>query len=954
VKKSHRIGAAVLILLLVNIVTLGVSLTTAQPGAAQRLAYHNQTGKVTFIGATVANPIIVPGAVARDMTAAARADAVLNVYATQFGVNAQDLSFARDFTTRGGIISRRYQQMYGGVPVFGAQIVVNMTTNGGLVSMLGEASPDLAVSVTPTLTAQQAQQIALLKAEKQYKVSANTLSASTPSLAIYDQRLVTNSRKAPVLVWNVEVISIVGAPIRATALIDAQNGQLPLFFNQIDAHPVSNSIPEAYQINLPQTLALPQSNAVVQPRVPGTADLATYDGNNLEALPGVFACDETQQPCTTAPNTDEALDSIHLFSKETYDLYYDWHGRDSYDNAGLQIISTGHFGAPDFCNAFYDGTQTAYYDGCGGLWRDDVVAHEMTHGVTDYTSGLIYAYESGAINESFSDVWGEYYDLSNNTVEDTPENRWRVGEETDFSEFGLPTPGIRDMKDPTIFQHPDKMTSEFFYIGSGDNGGVHINSGVNNKAAYLLADGGTFNGQTVAPIGMMKAAAIYYDVQTTKLTASSDYGVLANAMEQSCTELIGGAEGITAADCAAVQAAVLATEMRLDGGPVAKTADLCETGFANHVFNDGLENGGGNWVTASISGSNAWTIASTNDPLIGNASNFGANLATTSASYVAMNADVTVPANGFLHFSHSFNFEADGVYYDGGIVEYSTNGGAAWTQVPSAGFFEEGIDYIGSIDTSGTNPLEGKTAFVGYSGGGVGSTRYNLSSLAGQSVRFRWVIGTDQLIGADGWRVDNIQIYACTDQPPTATPTTDPNATPTPTPTQNPGTELLSNGGFEDGLAPWKVKNATSDKVKCNKPDKLISRTGDCAFMFKGGAGENSKLSQNANLTGVSLAVGVSVDMDVYAKATNAATNATVKLIVKYSDGTLPGKLSKPVPVGADYANVFDTYGLASTAVSKMKLQIQNKSAAGKLYVDDASVNYTGGMGFTILPLPVQ
>ena len=121
---------------------------------------------------------------------------------------------------------------------------------------------------------------------------------------------------------------------------------------------------------------------------------------------------------------------------------------------------------------------------------------------------------------------------------------------------------IRDMEDPPVFGDPDRMLSPNYTSDSGerDGGGVHSNSGVNNKAAFLMVDGGTFNGQTITGLGIDKAARIYYTVNNSMLVSGSDYADLANALRQACTNLI-GIDGITAADCMEVNQTVLATEM---------------------------------------------------------------------------------------------------------------------------------------------------------------------------------------------------------------------------------------------------------------------------------------------------------------------------------------------------------------------------------------------------------
>jgi hypothetical protein len=609
-------------------------------------------------------------------------------------------------------------------------------------------------------------------------------------------------------------------------------------------------------------------------------------------------------------------------------MYFDWHGRDSLDDEGMQLISSVHVSV-DYCNAFWNSVQMGYGDGCdGSIVIDDVVGHELTHGVTEFTSNLVYAFESGAINESFSDVWGEFFDITNGTPEDTAENRWRIGEEINT---GAPGGGIRDMQDPTLFDNPDRMQSPLFYLGAGDNGGVHINSGVNNKAAYLLVDGDTFNGFTVTGIGLDKTVQIYYDTQTTKLGTNSQYADLYDALQQSCTELI-GQFGITAEDCQEVTDAVTATEMNLEPGAPAATAAVCVTGTPEFVFNDDLESGGTNWTTGTFAtGPNAWEIADTDDPLVGTASNFGADLAEISGSFAALVAGVSIPADAYLHFDHSYGFEFDGGgFYDGGIIEYSTDGGTTWVQLLETAN-EEGLDYGGVIDDGFSNPLGGKNAFVASSGGGVGSSRYTLAALSGQTALFRWSIGSDSIFGAEGWQVDNVKIYTCDGSAPT---------------------NLVSNGDFEEELTDWTVKNAVGDKVKCNKEDKVFSNTGECAFRFKGGAGENSKIQQVLDITGATFVAGETLDLSAFVNG-GASAVGTVKISVTYGDSTLPTKLKTSLPTSGAYTELTGSVDIDSVAVTKVKLMFTNKSTSGKIYID--TVNVTQAAAPTVgsaLPLP--
>lgn len=394
--------------------------------------------------------------------------------------------------------------------------------------------------------------------------------------------------------------------------------------------------------------------------------------------------------------------------------------------------------------------------GDGYSQADDVVGHELTHGVTEKESGLFYYYQSGAINESFSDVWGELIDLTNGSGTDTAGVRWEMGE--DIPGIGA----IRDMSDPTLFGDPDKMTSANYYTGicnninsNCDQGGVHFNSGINNKTAFLMTDGGTFNGKTVTALGITKVAKIYYAVQTGLLTSGSDYADLYNALYQACQNLITGGT-TTTADCTEVRDATDAVEMNLQ--PVANynaDAAICSSGFPVNAFWDDLELGAGNWLTAGLVGATHWTVNKVNTAYAHSGLQYlyGNDQSNTdSDSYIFTKTALTVPANGYLHFYHAYGFEDPN--WDGGILQYSVNGGG-WTD---AGGLMEVNGYDGTL--AGGNPMGAVSAFRSDSHGYI-STRVNLSALAGQKVQFRWRLGVDEVGFDRGWFLDDVRVYTC-------------------------------------------------------------------------------------------------------------------------------------------------------------------------------------------------
>jgi hypothetical protein len=312
------------------------------------------------------------------------------------------------------------------------------------------------------------------------------------------------------------------------------------------------------------------------------------------------------------------------------------------------------------------------------------------------------------------------------------------------------------------------MTSGNYHTQEGDYsstdpydlGGVHTNSGVNNKAAYLMTDGGSFNGKTITGLGIAKVAAIYYQVQTNYLTSGSGYGDLYNYLLQACLNLVGGSEGITNSDCEEVLEATQAVEMNLEpSSGFNPDAEVCAAGsMPSNLFFDDLESGAGNWVVGAVSGENAWWYDSDYSSS-GTRMLWGDDRVELADSYVALAADVTLASGSqpYLIFNHSFGFDQPNK--EGGWLEYSTNSGSSWSDAGS--LFDDGRDYTGTISGSGSNPNPSHQAFIGDSHGYV-SSRYDLSSLAGEDVRFRWRMSIDNSTARDlGWFVDDVQIYIC-------------------------------------------------------------------------------------------------------------------------------------------------------------------------------------------------
>ncbi|MDQ3821797.1 MAG: M4 family metallopeptidase [Actinomycetota bacterium] len=195
----------------------------------------------------------------------------------------------------------------------------------------------------------------------------------------------------------------------------------------------------------------------------------------------------------------------------------------NWTNCYPRMRSVAHYSS-NYNNAFWDGTYTIYGDGDGVTFRElsgglDVVSHEHTHGVTDCTSNLVYSNESGALNESFSDILGngaEYWAASvSRDPAASPD--WYVGEDVDVRSDTVR--GFRNMADPREDDHPDHYSER--YTGTADNGGVHSNSAIPNHAYYLLVNGGRNAGcDTVGSNGHTHTAGCSVTVTAIGLTAA--------------------------------------------------------------------------------------------------------------------------------------------------------------------------------------------------------------------------------------------------------------------------------------------------------------------------------------------------------------------------------------------------------------------------------------------------
>lgn len=472
------------------------------------------TGVATFVTAKPNAPMVLP--IPAALTATERALAFVRIGGAAFAL--PDAAHVRVRGVEGpdelGTEHVRLQQQVNDVPVTGAELVVHLRGNAVLAAN-GTTLPSTdAVDTVPTIPAEAATEEARRIATDELAVPDAAL--SEPRLEVLDPGLLEGAPSGAHLTWYVEA-SAVG--LREGIWIDAHEGDVVLRLDRV-ADGKNRRIFDAFHTT--------------------TGVLVRSEG----------------QPATGDADADAAYDH----AGDAYDYFATQHNRDGFDGFGSRLDSFVHVcvGPCPYRNASWDGTKIVYGDGYPRA--DDVVAHEVTHAVTEYSASLFYCQQSGALNESFSDIFGETVDLTNSRGTDTSGVRWQIGEDE-------PNGGaLRNMKVPSVFGQPGRVHDPQYLCVNGcasdtDNGGVHVNSGVLNHAYVLMVDGGSYNGITVTGIGLTKAAKIHYRALIIYLGPFSLLVDAYDALNQSCADLVGGVAGITAGDCSNVRKALEAVEL---------------------------------------------------------------------------------------------------------------------------------------------------------------------------------------------------------------------------------------------------------------------------------------------------------------------------------------------------------------------------------------------------------
>ncbi len=460
--------------------------------------------------------------------------------------DSDELTIKKTETDDLGWTHYRLQQKHNGIPVEFSQYILH-EKEGLIEKANGHLVGNLTITTTPSLSGIEATQILLdhTNATK-YAWEDETMekmlkSIQKDSLATYcpKEELVIvsstfdNNPENYRLAYKIDIFSL--EPYnRNYFYVDAHTGEIINKLTRIHENDATGVANTNYYgtVNIKTTA----HNNTYRLRETGRGNgIETFTSNNTYAHPTIDITDIDNYWYT---NSDITGCEAHWGSEKVYDYFLDKHNRDSYDNQGAKIQSWVNYGV-NYVNAFWNGSYMTYGDGndssYGALTCLDVVGHEITHAITERTAGLIYSYESGALNESFSDIFGALVEFEH----DPNGGDWYMGEDANLSGNGF-----RNLSNPNAKQHPDTYNGTYWYAGSGDNGGVHYNSGVQNFWFYLLAQGGSGtndNGDNynVSAIGKTKAAKIAFRNLTVYLTPTSNYAAARNGAIQAATDLYG-------------------------------------------------------------------------------------------------------------------------------------------------------------------------------------------------------------------------------------------------------------------------------------------------------------------------------------------------------------------------------------------------------------------------------
>ncbi len=632
------------------------------------------------------------------------------------------------------------QQKVGSVPVWEGEAIVHLRPDGELSLITDGLKETIAIDTKANFTPEQA----LNLAQQTGRGLRRMTEKPTVDLWIYrgDDR---DHLAYRVIMPRIDGTARTSVPV---VFIDAQTGEKVFEYDNLQTGTGSS----LYSGTV--TISTSSSGGTFYMEDPTGRRQGTFNmnntGNTSTGTGGTQSRYSGTDDTWSATNERAGVDA-HYGAAKTFDYYQVTHGRNGIDgNYGPGttssavggtplVVSRVHFGS-GYNNAFWFNNQMTYGDGDGSTFTPlttiDICGHEMTHGVTERTANLTYARESGALNESMSDIFGAMVEsyADGSVTSDT----WKIGE--DAYTPGTAGDALRRMDNPNAVGDPDHYTNRL-YQGSctpsnfNDQCGVHTNSSISNHAFYLVAAGGTnrVSGVTVPAIGTNAAERIFYRALTVYMTASTNFAGARTATLNAATDLYGASSSqynaIATMWCAVGVGSCPTTPTPTPTPTPNPTPTPTPPPGGNLLINGGFEGNDSPWIK---SGSGALYTANGNYPFSGTGYQyFGVSNSVSGQSYQQVSVPST--ASGTLTFwlNVSSSETTTSTVYDRLFVEVRSTSGTL----------------LATLATYSN--LNKATA-------GVYTQRsLNLSAYRGQTVRIQFRTTTDSSL-ATTFRIDEV------------------------------------------------------------------------------------------------------------------------------------------------------------------------------------------------------
>lgn len=456
-----------------------------------------------------------------------------------------------------GMAHARFQQMTHGIPVAGAEVMAHFDRDGHLASIDANYVAGLEdVDVNPRFDAKDA--LAIVKADcvSRSHIDESLLEPEEGKLVVY-----ATPNQPGRLAYEYTVHALRAEhPAIWVITVDAHSGVILDHYNNFQTIAASGN--GVLGDNKKFDVSNGAGGFVMSDTSTGV-QIQTFSAENQEVAPGAIVSSNSTTTWDQTPTGPGAAVDAHFNATQVAKYFKTVHNRNAIDGQGGPLRSTVHFGQA-FDNAAWIKTGMIYGDG-GKLFRPlsvglDVVAHEFTHGVIEKTSALIYKNQSGALNEAVADIFGAFIE---HTVKPDAKGNWTIGEQLPKAAGTV----LRDMANPLGGLDPQPTHMNQFVQTTQDEGGVHINSGIINNAAFLMTVGGTNSVSKInikAGIGWEKSEKLWYRANTTYFMASTNFAAAAQGVmsaakdigltqnEQNIVDCAFKATGIVTGACATI------------------------------------------------------------------------------------------------------------------------------------------------------------------------------------------------------------------------------------------------------------------------------------------------------------------------------------------------------------------------------------------------------------------